>query len=71
MPRIEEQSTEEFFIDLDQNTDVYRWALIKLKIAFLDGDKKLLASPPNITLPTTKDLANKLLKILDEEENSI
>jgi hypothetical protein len=71
MPRIEEQSTEEFFIDLDQNTDVYRWALIKLKIAFLDGDKKLLASPPNITLPTTKDLANKLLKILEEEENSI
>jgi hypothetical protein len=71
MPRIEEQSTEEFFIDLDQNTDVYRWALIKLKIAFLDGDKKLLASPPNMTLPTTKDLANKLLKILEEEENSI
>jgi hypothetical protein len=71
MPRIEEQSTEEFFIDLDQNTDVYRWALIKLKIAFLDGDKKLLASPPNITLPTTKDLANKLLKILEEEEKSI
>jgi hypothetical protein len=71
MPRIEEQSTEEFFIDLDQNIDVYRWALIKLKIAFLDGDKKLLASPPNITLPTTKDLANKLLKILEEEENSI
>jgi hypothetical protein len=71
MPRIEEQSTEEFFIDLDQNTDVYRWALIKLKIAFLDGDKKLLASLPNMTLPTTKDLANKLLKILEEEENSI
>jgi hypothetical protein len=71
MPRIEEQSTEEFFSDLDQNTDVYRWALTKLKIAFLDGDKKLLASPPNITLPTTKDLANKLLKILEEEEKSI
>jgi hypothetical protein len=71
MPRIEEQSTEEFFIDLDQNIDVYRWALIKLKLAFLDGDKKLLASLPNMTLPTTKDLANKLLKILEEEENSI
>ena len=62
------QSAEEFLSNLEQGLDLNRRAISMLKIGFRNKDKEFLATAPKLLTPTTKDLANKLLKILEEEE---
>lgn len=65
------QSAVEYLTHLSEDLNIFKEAVQALRRVFLHGQKQHLQSVPEAGSATLKDLANKLLKILEEEEKSI